>query len=155
LQWDYANEDDEARLADKIRPALPRLRHKPYGRRIQTRVQDRDKRLGISTSGQMTPTEASSPQQMPLNAGNLVSSLQHHMQSQGSSRMMSSQPSNLNGLGHYASQSTYGVGSNFGAGPSHRFSNAPMANFNQYQGQGPAQQYSSYAGGPQHGMHYF
>lgn len=55
--WDYADTTDEAQLAEKIRPVLPRMRHKPYGRRFQSKVAERDKKMGISNSGTITPSE--------------------------------------------------------------------------------------------------
>ena len=58
--WDNANEEDEARLADRIRPVLGRMRHKPYGRRFQTRITERDRRFGIGTSSQSS--EIGSPE---------------------------------------------------------------------------------------------
>ena len=57
--WDNADENDEARLAEKIRPVLARMRHKPYGRRFQSRLNERDKRFGLGTGS--SPSEMTSP----------------------------------------------------------------------------------------------
>lgn len=54
--WEYAEEADEEILAEKVRPLLPRVRHKPYGRRLQGRMSDRDRKLGITS-----PVDYSSP----------------------------------------------------------------------------------------------
>lgn len=54
--WEYADEADEEILAEKVRPLLPRVRHKPYGRRLQGRISDRDRKLGITS-----PNDYSSP----------------------------------------------------------------------------------------------
>jgi hypothetical protein len=55
--WDYADSPaDENTLAEKVRPILARMRHKPYGRRFASRLAERDKKHGITT----TPLEMSS-----------------------------------------------------------------------------------------------
>jgi hypothetical protein len=57
--WDYADSPaDENTLAEKVRPILNRMRHKPYGRRFASRLAERDKKHGITT----TPLEMSSPE---------------------------------------------------------------------------------------------
>ena len=59
--WDNADEEDEARLAAKIRPVLPRMRHKPYGRRFQTRINERDKQIADNSTPSV-PSEVTSPE---------------------------------------------------------------------------------------------
>ncbi|KAF2156148.1 ARM repeat-containing protein [Myriangium duriaei CBS 260.36] len=41
---DYADEETKSSLFNLIRPILPNIRHTPYGRRIQTKIQDYDAR---------------------------------------------------------------------------------------------------------------
>ncbi|KAL9083305.1 MAG: hypothetical protein Q9159_005868 [Coniocarpon cinnabarinum] len=57
--WDHATDEEEERMADQIRPILPRMRHKPYGRRFASRLNERDKRHGIATGP--TPSQVASP----------------------------------------------------------------------------------------------
>jgi len=61
MQWDYAEPADEAILAQKLRPVLPKIRHKPYGRRFQSRLQERDKRVNDSFAHVMSPHDSMSP----------------------------------------------------------------------------------------------
>lgn len=42
--WLHAAADDEVRLAERMRPILHRLRHKPHGRRFQTRLTETERR---------------------------------------------------------------------------------------------------------------
>ncbi|KAF2755608.1 ARM repeat-containing protein [Pseudovirgaria hyperparasitica] len=42
---DYADNDTCIRLIDAMRPIIPGIRQTPYGRRIQTKIQDREARL--------------------------------------------------------------------------------------------------------------
>lgn len=44
---DYADDETKARLIDNIRPILPAIRHTPYGRRIQGKIQDYDNGMGM------------------------------------------------------------------------------------------------------------
>ncbi|KAL1306571.1 hypothetical protein AAFC00_005256 [Neodothiora populina] len=54
---DYADEESKARLVDNIRPIIPAIRHTPYGRRIQGKIQDYDTRLA-GGNGQVGPGRA-------------------------------------------------------------------------------------------------
>lgn len=60
---DYADDETKNRLIDNIRPIIPAIRHTPYGRRIQGKIQDYDSRLAGS-NGQMSPGVTLSPSQM-------------------------------------------------------------------------------------------
>ena len=53
---DYCTGPIRTRLIDAIRPLIPLIRHTPYGRRIQAKVQSMDARPNGSGSG--TPTES-------------------------------------------------------------------------------------------------
>ena len=55
--FDYADEDQKHALANNLRPILPGIRHTPYGRRIQTKIQEFDGRVSGFTSGIVTPEE--------------------------------------------------------------------------------------------------
>lgn len=57
--FDYADEEHKAALAESLRPILPSIRHTPYGRRLQSKVQDFDGRTSGFSSGVMTPEEKS------------------------------------------------------------------------------------------------
>lgn len=59
---DYADEETKARLIDNIRPIIPAIRHTPYGRRIQGKIQDYDSRMA-GVNG-MSPIPASSAGQI-------------------------------------------------------------------------------------------
>ena len=48
---DYADDETKARLIGNIRPILPLIRHTPYGRRIQVKIQDYDTRLMSESAG--------------------------------------------------------------------------------------------------------
>lgn len=56
---DYADEETKVALFDLIRPMMPNIRHTPYGRRIQGKIQEYDARrgdvLGLSREMTMTP----------------------------------------------------------------------------------------------------
>jgi hypothetical protein len=45
---DYADDDVCTMLIDSIRPVLPAIRQTPYGRRIQSKIQEREGRLGTA-----------------------------------------------------------------------------------------------------------
>ncbi|KAL1583038.1 hypothetical protein WHR41_08483 [Cladosporium halotolerans] len=61
--FDYADDDQKAVLAANLRPILPTIRHTPYGRRLQSKIQEFDGRLSGFTSGIVTPDENSANQQ--------------------------------------------------------------------------------------------
>lgn len=63
--FDYADDDQKHALAGNLRPILPNIRHTPYGRRLQTKIQEFDGRVSGYTSGIVTPDEngVKSPQQ--------------------------------------------------------------------------------------------
>lgn len=65
---EYATHYMKHRLVEVIRPSLPGIRSTPYGRRIQAKVQAYDSRSGASTSGQVTPSDASQGQ-IPIRPG--------------------------------------------------------------------------------------
>lgn len=73
--FDFADDDQKHALANNLRPILPNIRHTPYGRRLQTKIQEFDGRVSGFTSGIVTPEESSitSPPQAftaPFNNGN-------------------------------------------------------------------------------------
>lgn len=116
--WEYADVRDEERLAERIRPMLPRVRSKPYGRRFQARMGDRDRRLGVST-GAMTPAELSSPESINFGSG----SGSAHLSTPSHQGPMSNLQSPTGGYGSglsnpLASPPGYGYGTQaYGSGP--------------------------------------
>jgi hypothetical protein len=56
--FDYADEDQKHALANNLRSILPNIRHTPYGRRLQTKIQEFDGRNSGFTSGIVTPDES-------------------------------------------------------------------------------------------------
>lgn len=48
---DFADEETKALLVENIRPILPSIRHTPYGRRIQSKIQDYDGATSGANSG--------------------------------------------------------------------------------------------------------
>lgn len=73
--FDYADDDQKHALANNLRPILPNIRHTPYGRRLQTKIQEFDGRVSGFTSGIVTPEESAitSPAQAftaPFSNGN-------------------------------------------------------------------------------------
>ena len=54
---DFADEETKHMLVESLRPILPSIRHTPYGRRIQTKIQDYDARSSGLPSGVLTPVE--------------------------------------------------------------------------------------------------
>lgn len=66
---EYATHYMKHRLVETIRPTLPAIRSTPYGRRIQAKIQAYDNNRGsASTSGQVTPSDASQGQ-IPVRPG--------------------------------------------------------------------------------------
>lgn len=53
---DYADEETKIRLIDNIRPILNAIRHTPYGRRIQGKIQDYDTRQAGGVAAQLSPS---------------------------------------------------------------------------------------------------
>lgn len=68
--FDFADDDQKHALANNLRPILPNIRHTPYGRRLQTKIQEFDGRVSGFTSGIVTPDEAAvtSPSQQNFTA---------------------------------------------------------------------------------------
>ncbi|KAK1995959.1 ARM repeat-containing protein [Colletotrichum falcatum] len=65
---EYATPHGKYRLVDAIRPILPSIRSTPYGRRIQAKIQAFEGRGSASSSGQVTPADATQGQ-IPLRSG--------------------------------------------------------------------------------------
>ncbi|KAK2024347.1 ARM repeat-containing protein [Colletotrichum zoysiae] len=65
---EYATPHGKFRLVDAIRPILPSIRSTPYGRRIQAKIQAFEGRGSASSSGQVTPADATQGQ-IPLRSG--------------------------------------------------------------------------------------
>nr|POF01434.1 pumilio domain-containing protein c6g9.14 [Quercus suber] len=55
---DYGDEETKSLLIDSIRPILPAIRHTPYGRRIQGKIQEYDARNSGLSSGVITPHDS-------------------------------------------------------------------------------------------------
>ncbi|KAI9836195.1 MAG: hypothetical protein M1819_001532 [Sarea resinae] len=152
---DYADPETKSRLVESIRPILPAIRSTPYGRRIQGKIQDRDGRLSGSSSGQITPNDASSPGQIPLarNAGSTFQARPVSVQTQNEFQ-------NTNGnFSQYASQG-YGQSNGGIASPTPASSNPQAAHLNnipsapnstKLPAQNGAQQNFSYGRAPQPG----
>ncbi|KAB8760580.1 hypothetical protein FH972_026572 [Carpinus fangiana] len=147
--WDYANTEDEERLAERIRPVLPRMRHKPYGRRFQGRLAERDSRLGITS-----PTGVSSPESTPSfsNAG------MHRSQPSNDSNFYQSPPGSSHGVqltnpGSFQQQGGFAAGNN-NFMQNRRISNPPFPGAIGFQG--PVQQpYGGFSSAGQQGGRYF
>ncbi|KAI9718633.1 MAG: hypothetical protein M1828_006641 [Chrysothrix sp. TS-e1954] len=127
--WDHASAEDEARIAERIRPFLSRMRHKPHGRRFQTRIADRDKRLGLSVSGTVTPTDLSSPGSIGM-MSNGYPSFPHQVSTASSNSIRSPSQSShggvsLSGFSSPAFQSHSATPAQGYGSPVQRFPNAP------------------------------
>ena len=110
-QLDYAPNDMCLRLIESIRPILPSIRQTPYGRRIQSKVQERESRLGAA-SGHTSPHNISttqSPQMATAFSGQLPAS-----------SVFQSPPM------YTTVANTYG--SNIASPQPHRLSNPPLPN---------------------------
>lgn len=108
---DYAPNDMCLRLIESIRPILPSIRQTPYGRRIQSKVQERESRLGAA-SGHTSPHNISttqSPQMATAFSGQLPAS-----------SVFQSPPM------YTTVANTYG--SNIASPQPHRLSNPPLPN---------------------------
>ena len=64
---DYADVETKARMVDAIRPILPAIRQTPHGRRIAGKIlgADTQGRVNGISSGQITPSDMTSPAQLP------------------------------------------------------------------------------------------
>lgn len=148
--WDYANTEDEERLAERIRPVLPRMRHKPYGRRFQSRLAERDTRLGITappaSSAEATPSFANAPM--------------HRSQPSNDSSFYQSPPGSSHGVqinnGAAFNSSGYRSGNNGFVSQDRRISNPPYPGAGGFQGS-VQQPYGQYRPAGQQGgnMNYF
>ncbi|KAK4986171.1 hypothetical protein LTR66_007948 [Elasticomyces elasticus] len=122
---DYADNETKSRMVENIRPILPALRHTPHGRRIQSKIQEHDGRVGSVTSGQITPVEMSSPSHNSFVSRS--GSFGHHAGNQFTNDYISP-------------TSAYSGGNNYSisiASPTpHRTSNAPLPMFAQHHGHG-------------------
>lgn len=59
---EHADPETKARLIDNIRPIIPSIRSTPYGRRIQTKIQEYEGRLSNDSSGINTPRDGAGAQ---------------------------------------------------------------------------------------------
>lgn len=118
---------NEALLAEKIRPVLPRMRHKPYGRRFASKLQERDKKLGVISN---QPTDSFSVDASGYSPMAPTSSYNSHRQSQDFSNPM------FPGMAAHNS-AVFNSNDNYGNGHQRRYSNAAnMLNYNGYQSTG-------------------
>ena len=62
---DFADPDTKMVLIDNLRPIMPSIRNTPYGRRIQTKIQDFDSSMGVP-QGSMSPIGAPQPALAPF-----------------------------------------------------------------------------------------
>jgi len=128
-QWEYADEANEALLAEKIRPVLPRMRHKPYGRRFASKLQERDKKLGVVNN---QASESFSPGPAGFNSMAPPPSYNSHRQSQDFSNPMFQGMATHNHNG--AAFNSNNGNDNYGNAHQRRYSNAAnMASYNGYQ----------------------
>jgi hypothetical protein len=124
---EFAPAELSMHLIDAMRPILPGIRQTPYGRRIQSKVQEREGRLaaytGGRTSGHVSPHGSSAPNSVPAYAG---------------ATPMSS---------GYATAPMYTAAANYGnniASPQpHRMSNPPLPSQLQNTVQYPSYQFSN------------
>jgi hypothetical protein len=130
---EFAPADICVHLIEAMRPILPGIRQTPYGRRIQSKVQERESRLHVYTgrsSSQGTPHEQSSEQ--------------------GSGSSYSGHSGGHSGYSvapMYSNSVAYGP--NIAAPQPHRMSNPPLPNHLQNSVQNQQNQgYQSYQGGP-------
>ena len=65
---DFADPEIKPMLIDNLRPILPSIRNTPYGRRIQTKIQDFDGAMGIP-QGSMSPNGAPQHPVAPFSNG--------------------------------------------------------------------------------------
>lgn len=112
---DYADDDICTMLIDSIRPVLPSIRQTPYGRRIQSKLQERADRLGLSIGGSISGSGGATPRE---SNGIVNSPVTSPMRNQGLPMA-----SNVTSPG-----STYsnGYSSNIASPQPHRLSNAQL-----------------------------
>ncbi|KAF2878427.1 armadillo-type protein [Massariosphaeria phaeospora] len=121
---EFAPPDMCLHLIDSMRPILPAIRQTPYGRRIQSKVQERESRLAAysgRTSGHASP---------------------HTMSASQSPERAAAFTNQLPGSSTYQSPPMYtAVAHNYVASPQpHRLSNPPLPNHLQHSVQNPAYQ---------------
>ncbi len=114
-------------LIDSMRPILPSIRQTPYGRRIMSKVQEREGRLaaytGRNASGQVSPHNSQSTEAAPAFAS----------QATGASAYQPPSSSTYQPSGSAAYQppmytATANYGSNIASPQPHRLSNPPLPN---------------------------
>ena len=151
---------------------IPHIRHKPHGRRYQTRIAERDRRLGITDSGTITPSDISSPDSTPYSTpynrnmsqetqqaftgnlnggyGNFASPIYQYT----AANQYPNAGQYTNG-GQYANSGQYqNMGFGYGMAQSHRGSNA-VPNFNHYQQGNVQQNYTAFGRAQQNGGSFF
>lgn len=104
-------------LIESMRPILPSIRQTPYGRRIMSKVQEREGRLaaftGRTTSGHVSPHTSQSAESAPVFAGQ-------------ASNTSTFQPSGSAGYQPPMYTATANYGSNIASPQPHRLSNPPL-----------------------------
>ena len=66
---DFADEETKSLMFDNVRPILPAIRHTPYGRRIQSKIQEHDGASGTNfVQSGPSPNNFSANTNMPLGA---------------------------------------------------------------------------------------
>jgi hypothetical protein len=107
-------------LIEIMRPILPSIRQTPYGRRIQSKVQERENRLaaytGRATSGHVSPHSGNSTQSGEANSG---------FGNQGSSVSVY-QPNGSSGYQPPMYTAAANYGANIASPQPHRMSNPPL-----------------------------
>ncbi|KAI9852044.1 MAG: hypothetical protein M1838_002013 [Thelocarpon superellum] len=136
---DFADNESKTRLVESIRPILPAIRSTPYGRRIQGKIQALDSRSG-SSSGQITPNDASSPGQIPSGRQNPAPF--HQRQTSNMAQNDFGGPnSGFGGFGHGGSAGTLDNGAPVaGAAPSHHVNHPSFTHLQQQHNPTPVQQ---------------
>lgn len=110
------------------------MRHKPYGRRYQTKINERDRKLGIQTSGTITPNDIS-PE------ASAYSSPYNNRMRQDAQQAFQTHHSAYNGNYNMLQYGYPNLGYGYGLGqPAHRMSNPPFPTFQQYSSQNHVQQ---------------
>lgn len=151
VQLEQGTPEDENQLVERIRPMLPRLRHKPHGRRYQTKINERDRRLGIATSGSITPSEMSSPDSSAYstpynrNLGHDTQQAYHSLNGGGYG------PSTFASPMYQYQPAAYG----YGMGPPPRMNNPPFNPYNQYPQGNVQQTFSPFGRAHQNGGSYY
>jgi hypothetical protein len=140
---EFAPPDLCVHLIDSMRPILPAIRQTPYGRRIQSKVQERETRLNLYTG--RNPGSQGSGQAPSYGSGHGSGHGSPHV-SQGSADTSS----NMHGSSSSSFQNGYNptpngnYGNNIAAPQPHRTSNPPLPNQLQFAVQNqPYQQYTN------------